>query len=78
MTETNRCPGVGFYRLRPASGEGMEWVAEVHEVRGTLYCRHDQIHRSERQRTGDSILGVLVEKMGLRWLWEPVEEPAWR
>lgn len=78
MIETRRCPGVGYYRLRPASGEGMVWVGEVYEVDGVLYCRHDSINRVQREKTGDPILGVPVEKMGSRWLWEPVEITKWR
>lgn len=78
MSETRHCPGVGFYRLRPASGEGMEWVGEVYNRGdGMLLCRHHAINQQRRKATGDSITGCPVDKMGARWLWEPVERPKW-
>lgn len=77
MTETKRCPGVGFYRIRAASGDGMVWTGEVYEKGDVLFYRNAVVNQEQRLRTGDPIEGVPVEKMGLRWLWEPVEAPRW-
>lgn len=82
MTETNFCPGVGFYRVRSSQSDSMlVWIAEVYtDPEGVLCVRNVEADRASRLRDGDSIRGISLEKMreGRGWLWEPVEAPKWR